>query len=215
MSLPQFSIRRPVTVYMFFAAVMLFGLISAQMLRQELFPPVTYPKLSVITHYANAAPEEIEQLITKPVEEAVGATPGLRSVTSISREGMSLVVAEFGWEQNMDFSALSIREKIDLVKSRLPRDAEEPTVIKFNPFEMPAVTLSVSSHQRTAVQLKRFADKYLKGEMEKINGVASATISGGADEEILVEVDQVGVACHTGARRCFDVNPLDTAAGQR
>ena len=62
MSLPQFSIRRPVTVYMFFAAVMLFGFISARMLHQELFPPVTYPKLSVITHYANAAPEEIEQL---------------------------------------------------------------------------------------------------------------------------------------------------------
>lgn len=190
MSLPSFSIRRPVTVYMFFTAVLLFGFISIRMLRQELFPPVTYPKLSVVTHYANAAPEEIEQLITKPIEEAVGSTPGLRSATSISREGMSLVVAEFGWEQNMDFSALSVREKIDLVKSRLPRDAEEPTVIKFNPFEMPAVTLSVSSAMRSPVQLKRFADKYIKGEMEKINGVASATISGGADEEILVEVDQ-------------------------
>lgn len=190
MSLPQFSIQRPVTVYMFFAAVLLFGFISVRLLSQELFPPVTYPKLSVITHYANAAPEEIEQLITKPIEEAVGSTPGLRSATSISREGVSLVVAEFGWEQNMDFAALSVREKIDLVKSRLPRDAEEPTVIKFNPFEMPAVTLSVSSDRRTPVQLKRFADKYIKTEMEKISGVASASISGGADEEILVEVDQ-------------------------
>ncbi|MBP9732741.1 MAG: efflux RND transporter permease subunit [Candidatus Omnitrophica bacterium] len=190
MSLPKFSIQRPVTVYMFFAAVLLFGFISVQLLRQELFPPVTYPKLSVVTHYANAAPEEIEQLITKPIEEAVGSTPGLRSATSMSREGMSLVVAEFGWEQNMDFAALSVREKIDLVKARLPRDAEEPTVIKFNPFEMPAVTLSVSSDRRNPVQLKRFADKYIKTEMEKINGVASASISGGADEEILVEVDQ-------------------------
>ncbi len=190
MSLPKFSIQRPVTIYMFFAAVILFGFISVRMLSQELFPPVTYPKLSVVTHYANAAPEEIEQLITKPIEEAVGSTPGLRSATSVSREGMSLVVAEFGWEQNMDFAALSVREKIDLVKARLPRDAEEPTVIKFNPFEMPAVTLSVSSDRRSPVQLKRFADKHVKTEMEKINGVASATISGGADEEILVEVDQ-------------------------
>ncbi|MBP9865593.1 MAG: efflux RND transporter permease subunit, partial [Candidatus Omnitrophica bacterium] len=190
MSLPKFSIQRPVTIYMFFAAVMLFGFISVQMLSQELFPPVTYPKLSVITNYANAAPEEIEQLITKPIEEAVGATAGLRSVTSISREGMSLVIAEFGWGQSMDFAALSIREKIDLVKARLPRDAEEPTVIKFNPFEMPVVTLSISSDRRTPVQLKRYADRYVKSEMEKINGVASASISGGADEEILVEVDQ-------------------------
>jgi HAE1 family hydrophobic/amphiphilic exporter-1 len=190
MSLPKFSIQRPVTVYMFFAAVILFGFISVRMLSQELFPPVTYPKLSVITNYANAAPEEIEQLITKPIEEAVGSTPGLRSVNSVSREGMSLVIAEFGWEQNMDFAALSVREKIDLVKARLPRDAEEPTVIKFNPFEMPAVTLSVSSDRRSPVQLKRFADRYIKTEMEKISGVASASISGGADEEILVEVDQ-------------------------
>jgi len=190
MSLPAFAIRRPVTIFMLFTGVILFGVISTKMLRQELFPPVVYPRLTVVTHYANAAPEEIENLITKPIEEAVGSTSGLRDVTSISREGLSLVIAEFGWDSNMDFAALGVREKIDLIKARLPRDAEEPTVVKFNPFELPVMTLSVSSGVRDPVQLKYFANKWIKDELEKITGVASATISGGAEEEILVEVDQ-------------------------
>lgn len=175
---------------MFSIGVILFGFISTSFLRQELFPPIVYPKLTVVTHYANAAPEEIETLITKPIEEAVGSTPGLRNMTSISREGMSLVIAEFGWNQDMDFAALGVREKIDLMKARLPRDAEEPTVVKFNPFELPVLTLSISSDQRNAVQLKRFAKRWIKDEIEKVPGVASATISGGVDEEILVDVDQ-------------------------
>ncbi len=190
MSLPSFSIRRPVSVIMFFVGILLFGFISITKLSQELFPPIVYPKLTVVTNYANAAPEEIENLITKPIEEAVGSTPGLRSVTSISREGISLVMAEFGWNQSMDFAALGVREKIDLIKARLPRDAEEPTVVKFNPFELPVVTISVASDKRSGVKLKHFATKWVKDEMEKINGVASANISGGADEEILVSVDQ-------------------------
>lgn len=190
MSLPALCIKRPVSVLMLYAGVLLFGLISLGFLRQELFPPITYPKLSIVTNYENAAPEEIENLITKPIEEAVGSTAGLKSLTSTSREGLSVVVAEFGWDQNMDFAALGVREKIDLIKARLPRDSQEPTVIKFNPFELPVMTLSVASERRKPVQLKRFVEKWFKDEIEKINGVASATLSGGEDEEIVVEVDQ-------------------------
>jgi len=190
MSLTGSCIRRPVSVLMFYAGVLMFGFISLSFLRQELFPPITYPKLSIVTNYENAAPEEIENLITKPIEEAVGSTAGLKSISSVSREGLSVVVAEFGWDQNMDFAALGVREKIDLMKARLPRDSQEPTVIKFNPFELPVMTLSISSDVRTPVKLKRFAEKWFKDEIEKINGVASAVISGGEDEEILVEVDQ-------------------------
>ncbi|MBF0254250.1 MAG: efflux RND transporter permease subunit, partial [Candidatus Omnitrophica bacterium] len=168
MSLPALAIKRPVSTLMFFVGVILFGVISTGMLSQELFPPIVYPKLTVVTNYANAAPEEIETLITKPIEEAVGSTAGLRGITSISREGLSLVIAEFGWSQNMDFAALGVREKIDLMKARLPRDAEEPTVVKFNPFELPVMTLSVSSSSRSSVHLKRFADKWIKDEVEKI-----------------------------------------------
>lgn len=175
---------------MFYIGVLLFGIISLKLLARELFPPISYPQLSIITPYENAAPEEIETLITKPIEEAVGGISGLRKVRSTSKEGLSLVVAEFVWNQNMDFASLAVREKIDLIKERLPRDAQEPIVIKFNPFELPVMSLSISSSERTPVQLREIARRWFKDELEKIHGVASATISGGAEEQILVDIDQ-------------------------
>ncbi len=190
MSIVDVSIRRPVTTLMIYIGVFLFGVISLNLLNQELFPPISYPQLSIVTPYENAAPEEIETLITKPIEEAVGGISGLRKVTSTSKEGLSLVIAEFGWNQNMDFASLSVREKIDLIKERLPRDASEPIVVKFNPFELPVMSVSVSSADRTPVQLRELAKKWFKDELEKIHGVASASISGGAEEQILVDVDQ-------------------------
>jgi HAE1 family hydrophobic/amphiphilic exporter-1 len=190
MSLPAISIRRPVTTLMIYVGVLLFGIISLTLLSQELFPPISYPQLSIVTPYENAAPEEIETLITKPIEEAVGGISGIRKITSTSREGLSVVVTEFGWNQNMDFASLSVREKLDLIKERLPRDASEPLVIKFNPFELPVVSISVSSSERNPVQLRELARKWFKDEIEKVHGVASASISGGAEEQVLVDVDQ-------------------------
>ena len=190
MSLPDVSIRRPITTLMVYIGVFLFGVISLNFLSRELFPPISYPQLSIVTPYENAAPEEIETLITKPIEEAVGGISGLREINSTSKEGLSLVIAEFGWNQNMDFASLAVREKIDLIKERLPRDAAEPIVIKFNPFELPVLSISVSSSERTPVQLREIARKWFKDEIEKIHGVASASISGGAEEQVLVDVDQ-------------------------
>ena len=189
MNLPRFSINRPVTTVMIFAGIMLFGFISLTKLPQELFPPITYPQLTVVTTYENAAPEEIETLITKPVEEAIGTVSGLRRLRSVSKEGLSLVIAEFGWAQNMDFAALRMREKIDLIKERLPRESEEPLVMKYNPFEMPVMTLSVTG-QRPPQEIREISRRIIKDELEKIEGVASATITGGLEREIVVEVDQ-------------------------
>ena len=189
MNLPQFSIKRPVTTSMIFLGVMLFGFISLSKLPQELFPPITYPQLTVVTTYENAAPEEIETLITKPVEEAIGTVSGLRRLKSVSREGLSIVIAEFGWSQNMDFAALRMREKIDLIKERLPRESEEPIVMKYNPFELPIMTLSVTG-DRSPEAVREISRRIIKEELEKLDGVASATISGGLEREIIVEVDQ-------------------------
>jgi len=189
MNLPRFSIQRPVTTVMIFAGVILFGFISLSKLPQELFPPITYPQLTVVTTYENAAPEEIETLITKPVEEAIGTVSGLRRLKSVSKEGLSLVIAEFGWAQNMDFAALRMREKIDLIKERLPRESEEPLVMKYNPFEMPIMTLSITG-DRSPEKVREISRRIIKDELEKIEGVASATIIGGLEREIIVEVDQ-------------------------
>lgn len=203
MGLPDFSTKKPVTTVMIFIGVMLFGLISLAKLPQELFPPITYPQLTVFTGYANAAPEEIETLLTKPIEEAVGTVSGLKTVRSISKEGVSLVMAEFDWDQNMDFASLRTREKVDLVKARLPRDASEPLVVPFNPFELPVMTISVTGN-RSPVKLRQVAKKTIKEELEKIDGVASASVEGGLEREIVVDVNQ-------GKLNSYDVSILNVS----
>lgn len=189
MSLPSFSVRRPVTVIMVYLGVLLLGTIAWVKLPQELFPPITYPQLSVISRYENAAPEEVESLITKIIEEAVGTAQNSRRVTSTSREGLSIVTVEFNWGTNMDVASLNVREKIDLIKERLPRDAKEPVVVKYNPFELPVMILSVSG-EVSPNELLEISRKVIKDEIEKLEGVASANISGGLDREIVVEVNE-------------------------
>ena len=192
MNLPKFSVERPVAVIMVISGILIFGVVSLDLLPQELFPQITYPQLTVVTPYENAAPEEIETLITKPIEEAVGTVAGVKRITSISKEGLSLVIAEFGWSQNINFAALGMREKIDLIKERLPREAEEPTVLSYNPFDKPILILSVTTakEDRSPVVLRELARRMIKDEVEKVEGVASATISGGLEREIQVEINQ-------------------------
>ncbi|MFH0763908.1 MAG: efflux RND transporter permease subunit [Candidatus Omnitrophota bacterium] len=192
MNLPQFSVERPVTVIMIVIGILIFGMVSLELLPQELFPQIVYPQLTVVTPYENAAPEEIETLITKPIEEAIGTVAGVKRITSISKEGLSLVIAEFGWSQNINFAALGMREKIDLIKERLPREAEEPIVLPFNPFDKPILILSVTTSKadRPAVNLRDITRRMIKDEIEKVEGVASATISGGLEREILIDINQ-------------------------
>ena len=190
MNLAKFSVERPVAVMMVVAGILIFGAVSLDLLPQELFPQIVYPQLTVVTPYGNAAPEEIETLITKPIEEAVGTVAGVKRISSISKEGLSLVIAEFGWNQNINFAALGMREKIDLIKERLPREAEEPIVLPYNPFDRPILILSITgSADRSPVVLRELTRRMVKDEIEKVEGVASATISGGLEREIQVEVD--------------------------
>jgi len=173
---------------MIFIAVILLGIISYSRLPRELFPPITYPQLTVVTNYENAAPEEIETLITKPIEEACSSVSNIKRVSSTSREGVSMVMLEFGWGTSMDFAALNVREKIDLVKEKLPRESEDPVVMKFNPFELPVMTMSLSADM-PLYEIRQVAKKIIKNQLEKAEGVASVQIAGGLEREILVTLD--------------------------
>lgn len=165
------------------------GLIGVFSLPKEYFPPLTFPQVTVVTEYANAAPEEIETLITRPLEEAISSTTGLQKLDSTSQEGKSTIFASFGWNENIDFAALSVREKIDLVKERLPKESEDPIVLKFDPLDRPVMILSITS-QASPADLKILTERILKENLEKVEGVASATVSGGLDREIQVDLDQ-------------------------
>ncbi|MDP3981658.1 MAG: efflux RND transporter permease subunit [Chlamydiota bacterium] len=189
MNLPEFSVRRPVTIMMFYVALVFLGIVGISRIPQELFPEITFPQLTVVTTYANAAPEEVETLITKIIEESISTVRNLKRVYSSSKEGISLVTAEFTWDTNMDFAALALREKIDLIKERLPRDSEEPIVKKLDPLATPMMLLSITGIQ-SPEELLKITRKFIKDKLEKIEGIASAGISGGRDREILVAVNK-------------------------
>ncbi len=191
MSVIKTAIQRPVTVAMFVVAVMLFGLVSLDRLALNLLPDISYPSLTIQTDYEDAAPEEIEALITQPIEEAVGVVPGLTKMTSVSRSGQSEVVMEFGWDTKMDIASLEVREKLDFVN--LPRDAEKPVILRFDPSYDPIMRIRIFGDANLS-SMRYLAEKELKKYLEATDGVAAVKVIGGLEEQIRIEVDEKRLA---------------------
>lgn len=191
MQITHIAIRRPVTVSMAVIAVALFGFVSLDRMALNLLPDISYPSLTVQTDYEDAAPEEIESLLTRPIEEAVGVVPGLTRVSSISRPGQSEVVLEFSWNNNMDLAGVDVREKLDLIE--LPEDAKRPVILRFDPANDPI--LRVQAHGgMTLARLRDIAERDFKKRLESVEGVAAVKVSGGRDEQIRIEIDEKRVA---------------------
>jgi HAE1 family hydrophobic/amphiphilic exporter-1 len=195
MKLARIAVDRPVTMYMFYVAVILLGAVSLRELSVDLLPDISYPRLSVITNYPGVAPEEVETLITAPLESAVSRVPGLRRVESVSKEGVSLLTLEFDWGTDMDFTMLHTREQLDNAKDRFPEDAESPTIIPLDPQSRPIMTLALSG-DRTLLELKELSEELIKPRLEQIEGVGSAEITGGVEREIQVEADPQKLALY-------------------
>lgn len=189
MNLPNFSVNRPVTILMVFIGLILIGLISYQNLGLDLLPDLSFPMSAIIVSYSGVAPQEIENMVTIPLEEAIGTIRGVKNIYSYSREGSSVVLMEFNWGTDMDVSALNIREKIDQVKGFLPDDASDPIVIKFDPSLMPILVLGMDSEEKDLQKLQEYAEDIVKPRLERLEEVASVSINGGLDREILVSID--------------------------
>ena len=188
MKITQISIQRPITIFMFYLAVVLLGFVSLRQLSVDLLPNISYPRLSVMTQYPGGAPEEMETLITAPLEAAVSRIPGLRRVESVSKEGVSYMALEFSWGTDMDFALLHTREKLDSARERLPDDAQNPVIIPLDPQSKPIMILAISG-ERSLLELKDFSEELVKPRLEQIEGIGSAEIAGGVEREIQVEVD--------------------------
>ncbi len=209
MNLPEFATRRRVTVGMTTLTLVLFGLIGLAGLKVNLLPDLSYPTLTVRTDYEGAAPLEIENLISRPVEEAVGVARGVRKVHSISRTGQSDVVLEFAWGTDMDMASLEVRDKLDTLQ--LPLDAKKPLLLRFNPSTDPILRLGLSAGGEAAAsearlkQLRRYAEEILKKRLEPVTGVAAVKVGGGLEDEIEVAIDQQKLA-----RLGLDINEVVT-----
>ena len=187
----RYAVTHPVTVWMVTLAAVVFGLTALGRLDMRLLPEIRYPSLTVQTEFPGTAPVDVENLVTRPLEESVGVVPGLRRVHSISQAGLAQITLEFNWGTAMDYAALDVREKIDLV--RLPGEATIPLLLKYDPAQDPVVRIGLSGGA-TLVQLRSVADDVLKKEIEALTGVAAARVSGGLEEEIRVEVDESRLA---------------------
>ena len=187
MHISELSIRRPVATTMFFLAVVLIGVISFSRLAVDLFPNLSFPRLVIWTTYTNVSPEEVEQFISERIEQSVLRVPGVREIHSVSREGVSLVTIEFNWDADMEYAMLNVREKLDILRSRLPEQAGRPTILKADPNAEPIMSLAVSG-RGGLVEIKGLAENVVKRRLEQIEGVALAAVTGGSDRQIRVEV---------------------------
>lgn len=198
MGIVRGSVARPVTVAMATVAVVLFGSISLDRLGLNLLPSLTYPTLTVRTEFEGAAPAEVEEQITRRLEQRLGVISGVRKMHSVSAAGRSDVVLEFLWGTDMDLAAIEVREKIDLVN--LPLDVERPSLLRLNPNLDPIFRLALTRPDplKDGVYdlqtLRRFADDFLKRRLDPVSGVAAAVVGGGFEDEILINVDQEKIA---------------------
>ncbi|TDR22438.1 efflux RND transporter permease subunit [Marinicella litoralis] len=191
-SITHFATKRRVTVFMLAIGFILFGSIAMNNMPVTLLPSLEYPTLTIRTDYDNTGPEEMELLITKPLEESVGVVKGLSKIYSTSTTGRSDVKLQFNWDADMKQAAYDVRDRMDAVQ--LPLDVESPILLRFNPSTDPIMQLSLSidgdSSQADLKRLRTFSDNDLKKKLDPITGVAAVKISGGYEKEIEILPDQ-------------------------
>ncbi|HNS33475.1 MAG TPA: efflux RND transporter permease subunit, partial [bacterium] len=187
MKISQFSVKRPKFTTMIALIVVILGSISLRRLPLDLMPDITYPTLNVSATYENASPEEVEDLVTRPIEEAMSAVPGVEEVTSTSSEGNSRVRVLFSWATDLDTASNDVRDRLDRIISRLPENMDRPTLRKFDPSSMPIVVIGASSNL-DPIQMRKIIDEQVKYRIERVPGVAALDVRGGLEREIRVNI---------------------------
>ncbi len=191
-SVTRFATNRRVTVAMLAIGFILFGGIAMNNMPVTLLPSLEYPTLTIRTEYDNTGPEEMELLITKPLEESVGVVKGLNKIYSTSTTGRSDVKLQFNWDADMKRAAYDVRDRMDAVQ--LPLDVDSPILLRFNPSTDPIMQLSFTlegdSNETELKRLRTYADHTLKKKLDPIAGVAAIKISGGFEKEIEILPDQ-------------------------
>ncbi|MDX9972784.1 MAG: efflux RND transporter permease subunit [FCB group bacterium] len=192
-------IRRPVTTAMLFLTLVVFGWKSYQQLPINLMPDISYPTLTVRTEYEGAAPEDVEKLITRPLEETLSVVAGMREIRSVSSPGISEIVMEFSWETKMDMAQQDVRDRLDIFEAP-PEITEKPVILRFDPTLDPVLRVAITpttpgldenpelEHAALTV-IREAAERQLKSDLEAEPGIAQVKVKGGQEEEIQILVD--------------------------
>ena len=190
MRIVEFSLKRRVTVSMIVAVLLILGFVSFPELGLDMLPDLELPFVSIVTLYTGVSSEDIEQSLTRPLEQLIATVTNVKELKSVSQEGMSLIMVEFESGTNLDFAAQDIRDKIGLFENFLPEDAKKPLVVKFNMADMPIMMYGITGGKRDLKKLKDYIDNEVATRLERLDGVASAISFSPEEAEVLVNIDK-------------------------
>jgi len=180
-------INRPILTSVIFLVIIVLGVVSFSRLSIDLMPEITYPTISVVSDYGNVGPQEMEELITRPLEETLAAVQGVEEITSTSSEGRSVVRCSFAWGTDLDVASNDIRDRLDRTLGRLPEDMERPMIRKFDISATPIMFMGVTSDMHP-LELRQLVENQVKYRVERVPGVAAVNIWGGLYREIHVDL---------------------------
>lgn len=185
MIIPKFAVKHPVTTIMMMMLILLLGFVSLSGLKMDLMPKLNPPVLAVLSNYSGAGPQEVNEMVSKPVEEIVSTTQGLKSMQSRSSSNVSLIIAQFDWGTDIS----EIREDLESKLGRLqfPEGIDRPMIVKFDPTMMPLMQFTVSNGEGVG-RVQELVDDELIPQLQNIEGVANISVAGGFEEEISVKL---------------------------
>jgi len=189
MNIASLAIKRPVFIVMIVISIITLGLIGYKTLPIDLLPNVEFPTIQVIVVYPGASAEEIETLITRPIEDAFSTLEGIDKVSSSSKEGVASIAASFNIGVDPKFAEIKVRDKVQMVKTMLPKEIQEPTIYRFSFSDIPIMYTSVSG-KRDISFLRDIAEDIIKPELEKIPGIANVQIFGGRTKVVRINIDK-------------------------
>ncbi|MHB8876605.1 MAG: efflux RND transporter permease subunit [Myxococcaceae bacterium] len=192
MFLSDISIKRPVFTTMVMIALVFMGVIGALKIGVDLFPDISFPIVVVTTVYPGAGPEEVEQLVTKPMEESVSSINGVEEVRSFSRDSVSIIIIQFKLEADLKTAPTDVRDKINMIRGKLPVQLRDPVVSRVDPTAIPIMTYAVSSN-RGSDETRRIVEDTIKPKLESVDGVAGISVTGGKERELHVFIRRAAV----------------------
>ncbi len=178
MSLASYSVRRGVTFGMVYLILIGFGLFSLSRLQLDLYPDISFPSVIVITNYTGASPQDMETLVTTPIEGAVASVKNAKEIQSTSKQSTSVVTVKFEWGKDMEQAETDVRRQLEMIEGYLPEDADRPIIFAFDPSMQPIVMM-VLTGPYPLDELRRIAENEVKPRLERLPGVAIATVDGG------------------------------------
>ena len=205
MFLSDVSIRRPVFATMLMVALVVLGVVSYQRLAIDEYPDVTYPVVVVQTTYPGASPEVMEREVSRPIEEALNTVQGLKEVTSTSFEGSSLVRVQLNLGVNVMEAQQDVQAKVSRIRRGLPREIEDPIIVRFDPNERPIMSIAIQSPDRPLRELTDIAEEIIAPRLEAISGVGGVNRVGGVERQIRVQLDHA-------AMRSYAISPAQVSA---